>query len=255
MVKYLSASVLLGISKALELDPSLIQDAGSNNLPRIVKEIAKIDAKNGQTQGKALQQDEMGWMNNYGCWCYFEDNVGKGRGRPKDRVDEICQTLQRGYECIMLDQEQANDPCIPWEINYSSSSGLAGVHPLEDDLANLNHECNQFNPDGCARKACKVEGWFLILYNRYTLDPNFNGILFDPNLRHSNGFVSNEQTCPKVTAGLGAAEDRCCGDYPERIPYRHKDGARECCNNNNIATVYNAALFDCCSDGSVAPSC
>lgn len=69
-------------------------------------------------------------MNNMGCWCYFGEDHGKGKGPPLDELDEICKTLADGYDCAMIDYENDpktghshNDICIPWEVEYKSALG------------------------------------------------------------------------------------------------------------------------------------
>ena len=48
---------------------------------------------------------------NYGCWCYFQEDHGKGTGEPRNSVDEFCQALHHGYTCIMMD---SNSDCMAW---------------------------------------------------------------------------------------------------------------------------------------------
>ena len=39
-------------------------------------------------------------LDEYGCWCYFYDNVGRGKGTPVDEIDGFCKQLQQGYSRI-----------------------------------------------------------------------------------------------------------------------------------------------------------
>ena len=59
----------------------------------------------------------MDQINNYGCWCYFEDQHGQGKGQPVNDVDEYCKQLHQGYDSAKLDSENV---CVPWEANYNS---------------------------------------------------------------------------------------------------------------------------------------
>ena len=59
----------------------------------------------------------MDQINDYGCWCYFEDQHGQGKGQPVNDVDEYCKQLHQGYDCAKIDSQNA---CIPWEANYNS---------------------------------------------------------------------------------------------------------------------------------------
>ena len=44
--------------------------------------------------------------NGWGCWCYFDENSGRGRGQALNEGDAICKTLQHGYECIQLESAE-----------------------------------------------------------------------------------------------------------------------------------------------------
>ena len=65
---------------------------------------------------EAIQQ-----FDNYGCWCYFYDNVGRGKGTPVDELDGLCKTLHDGYTCAIIDSEEEGQECTPWEVPYRRS--------------------------------------------------------------------------------------------------------------------------------------
>merc|ERR1739845_279961 len=54
-------------------------------------------------------------LDEYGCWCYFYDNVGRGKGTPVDEIDGFCKTLNEGYQCSIIDAENAGIDYSPWE--------------------------------------------------------------------------------------------------------------------------------------------
>ena len=227
---------------------------------------------------RALLAPQMGLVNEYGCWCYFQDDVGRGSGEPVDTLDEICRTLHHGYECIIMDHEEANDPCVPWEVPYNSAFG-SGYSPFGLNLENLNLECELQNPDNssCAQKVCKVEGWFVLSYFTYAI---FGGGI-DATKRHDNGF-DPVSTCgakpieeeeppveepvehppvehpsedveeePECTENCPIEETReCCGAYPQRFPYKRNED-HDCC----VSSTYNPNILMCCNDGSVAIAC
>merc|ERR1712000_267674 len=60
-----------------------------------------------------------------GCWCYFDDDHGRGKGQPIDDLDGVCKTLHEGYECAMRDAEAEGTTCVPWEVAYVSAIGGA----------------------------------------------------------------------------------------------------------------------------------
>lgn len=280
MLKYISfASLVIAKRDLVSQTAEIVNHFNQNPITLLPNDLAAVIGDDFQTniQGgniqnddqasllgsRALQQDEMGILNNYGCWCYFEENHGKGRGKPRDELDKYCKQLQQGYTCIIMDQEAAGDPCVPWEIPYNSSSGIAGILPMIDDIANLEKECNEKNEENsCARKTCKVETMFLVNFYRFTFAGGINGSgqVYNMELRHDNpfgdNFVSNDITCPiHHPQGVGDTDEACCGEYPFRVPYHHKVGLRECCDQNNIQTIFLSAMFDCCPDGSISYSC
>merc|ERR1712176_1091759 len=159
-------------------------------------------------------------LDEYGCWCYFYDNVGRGKGTPVDEIDGFCKTLGDGYQCAILDSEAAGESCVPWEVSYNPGTG-AGV--------NLRDSCNTLNSDNCARYACAVEGQFV--------DSLFAFLL------------SGSPVKPGVKGVSG--EKACCGAYPYRFPFKTLDGDRACCG----ARTYNTQLLNCCSNGQVKANC
>ena len=234
----------------------------------------QMEVPGGHEAARALLKNQMGLINQYGCWCYFEDEVGGGVGATQDQLDEICKTLHQGYECIIMDHDDLGDPCIPWEEEYNSafSSGLA---PFGLTMANLISECENQNSgvDSCARKVCKVEGWFVLSYFTYSV---FGGTI-NSALQHGNGF-DPDATCrnikvqsatdpfagqgtPVIPANqngngansaastpvdLGVTTRECCATYPVRFPYKHNN-EKQCCDYS----TYNPNLQYCCPDGSV----
>ena len=45
----------------------------------------------------ALMTDWLSDVNQYGCWCYFDEMHGMGRSKPVDELDQACKTLHNGY--------------------------------------------------------------------------------------------------------------------------------------------------------------
>lgn len=188
---------------------------------------------------RALTESSMGLLANYGCWCYFETAHGQGRGRPVDTLDNMCQQLHQGYECILLDMNDAGTPCVPWEEPFIA---VAGFGLTENDVI---VQCETNNPLGsCAAHSCKVEGWFVQQYLTYTL----NGGAINNSMRHSNGFDINMQ-CP-ISAGV-KSDKQCCGTFPSRFSFKDYDGARDCCNG----ATFNTLMFSCCNDGTIRALC
>jgi len=180
-------------------------------------------------------------LDEYGCWCYFNDNVGRGKGTPVDAIDGFCKTLQDGYQCAIIDSEATDEACVPWEVEYKPGTG---------DGVNLRNSCNALNDNNCARYGCAVEGEFVNSF----LDFVMAGNTIDYNTyAHSNGFdPSPTEGCPIKAAIEGVSlEKSCCGAYPNRFPFKTLGGERACCGS----TAYSTLFLDCCSDDQVKATC
>merc|ERR1711912_27085 len=157
-------------------------------------------------------------IDEYGCWCYFQEDHGKGRGPPANEVDAQCKKLHDGYTCIILDAEAEGDECTPWDVPYSSGTGLGLVadDPENNNNANaLRKSCARANRfDDCAQRSCIVES--------------------------------------PVNAGIDA-EKECCGTYPHRFPFKLATlyGARACCGE----LTYNPDVMQCCAGNVIKMTC
>merc|ERR1712000_497076 len=113
-----------------------------------------------------------------GCWCYFNDDHGRGKGQPISSLDEICKILHDGYECAMRDAEFEGTTCVPWEVAYNSAVG--------GNVLSLEESCTNENPgNNCAKRACCIEGNFVTsLLELLVSDP----AAINQSHKHSNGF-------------------------------------------------------------------
>lgn len=209
-------------------------------------EIAIEQKRNSSDSGPSVRglyiqnfESQLSKLYNYGCWCYFDDDHGKGKSQPVNDFDAICKVLHDGYECIILDSIVAGSSCIPWDETYVSaaSTGFTEGNELED--------CQTANPgNDCAIRSCAVEKRFISTM----ISLLFSSAAFDDSKQHSSGF-DPELDCTRIPGPASPKE--CCGDYPMRFPYRTLNGDRQCCNG----ATFNAAVTSCCSDGTVAISC
>jgi len=197
----------------------------------------------GQGSSRTITQIDMADINEYGCWCYFQDGHGAGRGKPVDEIDVLCKRLHDGYTCAIMDAADLNQVCVPWEVTYNSAMGT-GLG-LGMDINGIRTECDSQNPSsGCAQWACKIEGYFLQqLVLTFT-----HGTLIDYNLQHRNGF-NTQIDCP-ISTGI-KSEHACCDEHPLRFPFKTYNGARDCCYSH----TFNTNLYQCCSDGHVRMTC
>jgi len=190
-------------------------------------------------------------IDEYGCWCYFQEDHGKGRGPPANEVDAQCKKLHDGYTCIILDAEAEGDECTPWDVPYNSGTGLGLVadDPENNNNANaLRKSCARANRfDDCAQRSCIVESFFVMQLFRQFLD----GVKFDMSLKHSLGNWDRIDDCP-VNQGIDA-EKECCGTYPHRFPFKLATlyGARACCGE----LTYNPDVMECCAGNVIKMTC
>merc|ERR1712032_81410 len=70
-------------------------DAGFADMKKSYAQIRKSGDKRNLLA--AQQNNPYTEVNNYGCWCYFDDQVGNGRGEPVDLIDAECKNLHKGY--------------------------------------------------------------------------------------------------------------------------------------------------------------
>ena len=203
------------------------------NVTQMKSDIEKLNV-NGDSLMRGLVQADMGMLNQYGCWCYFEDDHGSGRGQPVDEVDKFCKTLHDGYSCILMDTEAWEDECIPWETDYESAMGMGGLNGMT--MSELQNECEVKNGEGtCASLTCAVEGWFVQSFFLYSV----NGGTLNQEMMHSNGFDVND-SCPIKQGEF--SEKECCGQYPERFPFKTSNGVRGCCGQR----TYDSQMYKCC---------
>lgn len=212
------------------------------NKSQMIQDVIKMNKLHEQSKPqkpgeRALLQADMGLLNQYGCWCYFETDHGSGKGQPVDEIDSFCKVLHDGYTCIQMDAQEKGIDCVPWEVSYNSAFG-SGI-PYGLSMEGLVEECNRQNGIGtCQAWTCKVEGWFVQSYFTYSA---FGGQINLAN-RHENGFDTN-LNCP---INNGPSSDKaCCGFYPLRFPYKTYNGERGCCYGH----TFNAEMNVCCEDG------
>jgi len=242
-MKSLSCIINLGF---LALGVNADFETMNNDLHKAQAAVAEQQAADG-TDGpgdKTITQADMGLINEYGCWCYFQSDHSKGRSGPVDEIDTLCKRLHDGYTCAIMDAAEAGFDCIPWEVSYNSAVG-SGLS-MGMTLDTLRTECDSQNTNtvSCENWACKIEGYFvqqLLLFFTYGGPINHDN-------RHANGFDAATM-CP-VTTGVDS-ERQCCDEQPLRFPYKTYDGARDCC----VSHTFDTNMYSCCDDGVVRITC
>lgn len=177
-------------------------------------------------------------LNNYGCWCYFEvDNYHRGKGKHIDSYDALCKKYNQGMECISLDL--GGSGCEPWVQAYTAIPNLS-LSALGLAVVDIEQACIDENPgDQCAQTVCHVESKFI---HDITVLVS-TGTSTDINLFHEVNGVEQFNPDAEVSPGVNAcdvvegppSEKSCCGDYPNRIPYRVI--SKECCADGSSQII------------------
>jgi len=177
---------------------------------------------------------------NYGCWCYFANNAGKGSGQPIDELDQLCKDLQSCYRCAKIDSLNNNNEeiCSPGTQDYK-----VHIHKtfMSTNTQGILADCHSENSlDDCAANTCCCEMNFVSNLLRLW----FSGYQINkPQYNRDNWDAEMCKVIPLPPTVLA-----CCGEYPARVPYSLDRGKVECCNNE---ILYNLASHKCCSDGSI----
>ena len=116
-------------------------------------------------------------LDNYGCWCFTDEDYKKGQGEPVDEFDKICKNLHDQYDLI----QQSNMTCSPSTEDYQSSTTWT--------LEEISEECRIKNPNNdCAVGACIAEGHFMAqIFNLL-----WTGQKPEHDFIHTNGFFPEE---------------------------------------------------------------
>merc|ERR1711981_275379 len=180
---------------------------------------------------------------NYGCWCYFQENYGKGKGAPVNPTDEFCRSLQWGYECAIKDVfDEDGTVCVPWEVEYTSGINLGASHS-----GDLEAECVSQNAQSCQQYACMVENNFVLQFFASFFDPSTS---FDPSPKHDLPGGTFDPAVECQTSAGPKSDRQCCGQYPTRFPFKTLGTQRACCWDQ----VYDTTLM-CCSNDILQFSC
>lgn len=177
-------------------------------------------------------------IQNYGCWCYFGENAGKGFGIPRNPIDEICRDLQMCYRCAKIDSLLESEICRPGNTTYRVEMNHEVL------TGNILASCKASNQNNnCQLHTCCCETDFITKLVKLLWD----GYKFEPKYQH-DVFENFENEC--FQGGDTHVVD-CCGKYPDRRPY-FADGFMECCGGIHL---FNTNKKVCCDDGTVGLDC
>lgn len=176
-------------------------------------------------------------IDGYGCWCRIEKNShGTGKGMPVDTYDKFCRTYHKGVECLVNDYGQS---CNPWEIDYN----------MKIQASDKYIDCNG-NVDPCSVALCTVETNFIMSFlterAKFQAEPLQHEVFNPKSPTYMFGWT-DEQCSPNPGPNVDF-ETQCCGDYPERKPFRY-----ETWNTNEDGTTQTVSQRRCCGDKTYDP--
>merc|ERR1712048_869558 len=207
-------------------------------------------------------------LDNYGCWCYFDEAVGNGKGLPRDFIDEECRALHRSYECAIAEIPN----CIPYSVQTTTVGGL--VETFGSELAACKVIITPVVAGGaqnveCSIADCAAETKFIENVTGYLV----NNDAFFHNLTHLGIAWSDKQggsgigefnpereciaECPSGKCYSDKTDRKCCGVMPERFPYKVHPNTpaynQDCCGDQNVKEeVFQTATHQCVN-GEVKP--
>lgn len=189
----------------------------------------------GRSTVSMLLQD----LQKYGCWCYFDDLHGQGKGTPVDRFDIECSKYHHAITCMKMES-------CDLSLGFNALISISSTSPL-----GFEYDCVSANGgDACKEALCYTTSY--VSSNIMALMINEDTGALPKYNTYKKGF--NQSTCKISGAGSSIDEEKCCGNYEfnTRRPVRVPSGRRrECCENSSgIFVTYNPDFKQCCS-GSV----
>merc|ERR1712184_186969 len=191
-------------------------------------------------------------VGNYGCFCFNEGEFSpKGRGIPKDGIDQACKQLHQCQTCINMDFSQNTGSALDASCNDQYNFNLTNTD------RGVGVEC--LNPkDTCQRARCECD-------KRFAIDLAAAYDLWDESLQWANSLQGRERECraekrigphvprpkptPNPNPNLGM---QCCGTYPHRFPYNTMGGRRQCCGQS---IIFRGGSKQCCGDNVARVTC
>jgi len=166
----------------------------------------------------------------YGCWCiaHGENPLLAKRGLPADNVDSVCKDHALCYECARMDYGHTCDP---------TQQGYEVIGNIDLVTGKRYLTCGSGN-SVCQQSLCQCDKMLAegLVQTYAQWDEQYH--------ISSSGFDGkNDCELPEPIHDWGEL-DQCCGDYPNRAPYRSDNGNRQCCKDKTYHTYY----LECCND-------
>ena len=143
-----------------------------------------------------------------------------------------------------------SNSCTAHSTSYSNPNVDFASNPSNEDIYQACFNANG-QTNNCETRVCTVEIAFL--RDWWSIQVQVYSFQFDAELsryQHSQGFTQDSDC--QIIRGT-ASEKQCCGDYPNRFPYRVNGafGERACCDGK----TYNKSTFECCNGDTIALTC
>lgn len=168
------------------------------------RSIARFGVGNG-VDVSALQE--------YGCWCYFDELHGQGKGMPQDPFDQQCQILHHAFKCAKAEIAGCNSQ----EGEGYRTSGVI-QHSIEES-------CNISDNTECQKAACMMSQYFSwsmwILFSHVQVVPDY--------VTYSHAQGVDTSVCEKQEP-LDDRNFECCGSYGDNTKRPFHPITSECCS-------------------------
>lgn len=203
--------------------------------------------------------NKLSLLDGYGCWCKFT-NYEKGRGQPKDFLDQQCKELYDRYTCAQLDLAVSEPDCVPHEITYNgpylqqllvsaiSWKVRGNIGKALGRYKKMLSICTNENTSECAKKACQIEITFL-----YEIAPQIFMTIADDQQGYDAALdrsVFDFETECKTLLPNVQTQLSCCGQAPFQFQYNTLNTDVDCCNA--ASKLFNPVTH-CCRGGRVLP--
>jgi hypothetical protein len=186
-----------------------------------------------------------------------------------NELDGFCRSFFLNYDCLVNDFGERCD--VSYVENYNAT--VTNIFSPFDPTTDYKAACEAANPnDACIAAACAVDSDFIrsimifLSTGTNTIDQQFNGFFgFDGT---DGSCVSAQAVQPTAIAppvlttqpsnpgnpggidGTRPPASDCCGEYPNRIPFKTHNGDVTCCDS--AEQTYNLNMMECC-DASLVP--
>lgn len=226
-----------------------------------------------------LPNSKIKLIENYGCWCNF-NQITTGHSQPVNLLDAACKQLHDNYKCILNNFEFLNQNCDPDTVEYVFDEVLisdilesnlkAGDSTLnQNSKTELLNYCENVNVESCTVQACQADLAFMFEIHDFVV----GAVNLDVAFSHVNGFTCAASTSPSDAMGNVAVQSlpgdsapsqqnlvsglendsgtgasfpvtmQCCGSLPNYIIYHPSISPKACCQAANA--LYNPATEIC----------